>query len=88
MPEASKAKLIFKGQKALANGDVCLIINAGGHGSDSRYFRESKAWNKYDWKLDVMHLQAVLNKVKSIVEVAQKKVEEAAINQKGGKYSF
>ena len=72
-----KEKYIQAGRQAIAKGEVCLILNASGHGEDSDFFNESKAWNSYDWELGVNHLEFLIERIKSIVKVAQREVAKA-----------
>lgn len=60
------------------------MLNAGGIGEDCEYFKKSKAWNTYDWKLDVTHLEAILNKIKSITKVADRETEVKENPEAGG----
>jgi short-subunit dehydrogenase len=43
-----RERLIAKGNKAINDGQVAIIINAAGQGEDSEFFEKSKIWNKPD----------------------------------------
>jgi hypothetical protein len=48
MDNNERKRLTMKGFQAINNGHLCVILNAGGLGSNSQYFEESKAWNTQD----------------------------------------
>lgn len=66
-----RERLIAKGNKAINDGQVAIIINAAGQGEDSEFFEKSKIWNKPDWSLDQNYFEFLMEKVKSITKSSE-----------------
>lgn len=71
LDKASREKLTYAGSKAIAEGQVCIVINAGGMGEDNQYFYNSKIWEKPNSEMDESIFQIILSRIKSVVEAAE-----------------
>lgn len=71
LDDISRKRLIYKGSKAIVEGQVCIVINAGGMGEDNQYFYQSKIWEKPVAGVDETIFEIITKRIKSVVEAAE-----------------
>jgi hypothetical protein len=62
------------GLKAINDKKVCLLINGAGHGHDNKHYKKSRLTETFDWKLGVSRFTHLINRVRSVVDLAEKYV--------------
>jgi hypothetical protein len=58
--KATTDRLIYKGNKAIMEGKVCLVVNAGGMGEENNYFYNSKIFEKPNSETDLTYFEILI----------------------------